>query len=196
MRVLVIPEDPTLDQYILEPVVERIFRELKRPARVDILRDPHLRGIQQALDRQVITGIIADNPMIDLFLLIVDRDCDRFGNEAKARGCQACHDGKLIVTCAREEVEVWMMALHRGDLPNIVGARWADIQAHCDPKEQYAEPFLAAKGWNGSVGRGRKRAMRNLGQGFRGLLDVCPEIAALMQSISTWLAQRAVERPA
>jgi hypothetical protein len=41
-RVLVIPEDPTHDQYILKPVVEAMFRSLGKPnARVEVLKDPH-----------------------------------------------------------------------------------------------------------------------------------------------------------
>ncbi len=39
MKVLVIAEDPTYDQYILKPIGERIFRDLDRPVRVEVLRD-------------------------------------------------------------------------------------------------------------------------------------------------------------
>ncbi len=30
MKVLIIPEDPSLDKYILKPIVERIFQDLER----------------------------------------------------------------------------------------------------------------------------------------------------------------------
>jgi hypothetical protein len=40
MKVLIIPEDPTRDPYILKPIVERLFsHELQRVARVEVLKD-------------------------------------------------------------------------------------------------------------------------------------------------------------
>ena len=44
MRVLIIPEDPTLDRHVLQPIIEGVFDDLKRPARVDVLNDPHLHS--------------------------------------------------------------------------------------------------------------------------------------------------------
>lgn len=180
MKMLVIPEDPTFDQYILEPVVERLFQDLEIPARIDVLRDPHLRGVDEALAS--VGDIVAENPMVDLFLLIVDRDCDRQSNTARVARCQGEHAAKLIATCAREEVETWMLALHRKKLP--VG--WSEVRGECDPKERYAEPFLVQQGWSGGVGRGRKRAMRELGKSYRGLLKACPEISELRSRIADW----------
>jgi hypothetical protein len=136
MKVLVIPEDSKLDQYVLKPVMERIFQALEIAARVDVLPDRRLRGVSHALDS--VDEIIADNPMEDLFLLVIDRDCDRENNTVRAQQVQSRHTGKLIAICAREEVEIWMLALHRGKL----AASWRDIKADCDPKERYAEPFL------------------------------------------------------
>jgi hypothetical protein len=42
VKVLIIPEDPTLDRHVLKPIVERIFQEIGKRARVDMLEDPHL----------------------------------------------------------------------------------------------------------------------------------------------------------
>jgi hypothetical protein len=79
-----------------------------------------------------------------------------------------------------------MLALHRRKLLPV---RWPDVRAECDPKERFAESFLVGQGWSGGVGRGRKRAMRELGKNFRGLLKACPEIAALRKAIEAWLKQ-------
>lgn len=183
MKVLVIVEDPTLDRFIVKPVVERILADLGVSAWVDVLTDPHLHGGDQALDAHTIGEIVEDNRMVDLFVLVVDRDCNRMGAESKARSREADHDA-LVASLAVEEVEVWMLALHRHQL----GAPWRDVRRHCDPKEAYAEPFLARQGWTTDVGRGRKRAMREIGRHWRGLLQVCPEIASLRDRIAAVVA--------
>lgn len=186
MKVLIIPEDPTLDQHVLRPVVAGIFADLKRPARVDVLTDPHLKGVDQALDRQIVANIIADNPMVDLFILAIDRDCNRKKNESLAQARVADHPDRLLACLAVQEVEVWALALHRGELTD----KWSEIRADCDPKERFWDPFIARKGWGAEVGKGRKRAMRALAGHWSGLLQVCPEIAALKAEIAAWMKTR------
>jgi hypothetical protein len=84
VKVLIIPEDQELDRYIVKPVIEAMFAELGLKGRVDVLPEPRLRGATQALDRNIVAEIVRENPMIDLFLLIVDADCDREGNHERA----------------------------------------------------------------------------------------------------------------
>ncbi len=186
MKVLVIPEDPTLDQYIVKPVVERVMADAGVRARVDVLRDPHLRGLDQAVDPHIVAEIVRDNPMQDLFLLIVDRDCDRYNNASRVAARVAEHEDKLLACLAVHEVEVWMLALHR----ERIGAGWRDVRNHCDPKEAFADPFLAEQGWGRLVGRGRKRAMRSIGASWRALKARCPELEALVQEVRAWCARR------
>jgi hypothetical protein len=78
---------------------------------------------------------------------------------------------------------VWMLALHREDL----GASFSDVRKECHPKERFADPLLKQRGWMAEVGKGRKRAMRDIGHGWRGLLQVCPEIDDLKHRIAVWL---------
>jgi hypothetical protein len=184
VKVLVIPEDPTLDQHILKPIVEALLRDLGRKARVDVLQDPHLSGVEEALSQEVIEGIVAENPMVDLFLLMVDRDCNRMRNVERAADREAGHPGRLVACLAVEEVEVWMLALHR----DALGERWSAIRSDCDPKERYADPFLREKGWLTEVGRGRKHAMRELPTKWGPLLSVCPELAELRDRLRSVLA--------
>ena len=186
MKVLIIVEDPTLDQYIAKPVIEQLFDDLGRKARVDVLTDPHLRGIDQALDPQIVREIVADNPMEDLFVLLVDRDCNRFHSEQRAAEREGDHAGKLVFGLALQELEVWMLALHRDELRES----WNEVREHCDPKEAYAEPFLQAQGWSREVGKGRKRAMRSLATQWQGLLTVCPEVQALKAKIAAVLTHQ------
>lgn len=185
MKVLVIPEDPTLDQYILKPIVARLFSDLGRPARIDILSKPRLRGVDQALSTSVLSDIANTFRMIDLFLVLVDRDGDP-ERPAIAAAREAEHPDRLFVCLAIEEVEVWMLALHR----EALGAPWTEVRAERSPKERFARPFLAERAPRLDAGGGRAWAMRELGPAWRGLLQVCPELQELRERIHTWLQSR------
>lgn len=182
MKVLVIPEDQTHDAYIIKPVIEAIVSDLGRRARIDVLPEPRLRGTSDALDPSLIRHIVDDNPMVDLFILVIDRDCDRDNNEARAAARAADHPGRLIACVACQEVEVWMLALHL----NLIDAPFSTIRAHCDPKEAYAEPLLDKLGNRGGPGAGRKAAMRALSGNLKGLLARCDELSQLRAQISAW----------
>jgi hypothetical protein len=184
VKVLIIPENPTLDAHILKPIVEKLFEELGRKARIEVLQDPHLEGIDQALDPEMVKRIVDENPMVDLFLLMVDRDCNSFQNEAKLAAREQEHPGRLLGCVAIEEAEVWMLALHRESL----GERWSGVRSECHPKERYAEPFLQEQGWLSQVGKGRKRAMRGLSAQWKSLLSLCPELATLHSRLQDWPA--------
>ncbi len=178
MKVLIIVEDRTHDQYIVKPIIERIFLELEKRASVDVLVEPHLRGATQALDESTINEIIRDNAMVDLFVLIVDRDCDREGNSTRAAQRQAEHPGKLVSCLAVQEVEVWMLAVQdQFDKP------WGQVRVECDPKEIFAAPYLKARGWQSQLGGGYKRAMSELRGKWSRLVKLCPEVQDLMEAI-------------
>lgn len=186
MKVLVIPEDPTLDQHVLKPVVERLFKDFGPGARITILQDPHLEGLSQALDPTTIGLILERYPMADLFLLIVDRDCDQQRHQrAEARELQARDSGRTLFGClAIEEVETWALALHASELAD----RWKEVRAECHPKEVYFEPLAREKGWlREGAGRGRSAAMRALPGNWKALRSRCPELQGLQDRIQQWL---------
>jgi hypothetical protein len=187
MKVLIIPEDQELDRYIVQPVVDALFADLSLSAQVSVLPEPRLRGTSQALDPVALKNIIHDNPMIDLFLLLIDRDGNRERNEAKAEARVSEHPGKLLACLAVEEVEVWLLALYR----NRIELSWAEVRSNWDPKEAYAEPLLEQLGSFGP-GKGRKRAMQALKGQLRKLLSLCPELEQLQKDILRW--QRTRER--
>ncbi|WP_309891619.1 hypothetical protein [Archangium sp.] len=188
MKVLVIPEDPTLDKYILKPIVERLFKDVGRKAQIEVLEDPHLRGIDEALDSKCVAQIVAENPMVDLFLLMVDRDCNRYRNEERAEAREQEHPGKLLACLAVQEVEVWMVALHREavDAPS-----WKEVRAECDPKERYADPLLRELSSPTAVGHGRKQAMREIATQWNALVQRCEELARLRERLQEWVASHA-----
>lgn len=184
MKVLVIPEDPKLDQYILKPVVARIFADLGKSPRIEVLSNPRLRGVAEALDGSVLADIVATFPMMDLFLVLVDRDGDT-GRQAIADVREGEHPGRLFVCLAIEEVEVWMLALHS----KALGAAWKKVRSEVHPKERFANPFLAERAPKLGPGEGRAWAMRELGSQWRGVLRRCPEIGDLRRRIGERLRE-------
>jgi hypothetical protein len=183
VKILVIPEDPKLDQYILKPVVARIFADLDKSPRIDVLSNPRLRGVAEALDGAKLADIVATFPMIDLFLVIVDQDGVKSRRETAAVR-EAEHPQRLFVCLAIEEIEVWMLAIHSRDL----GTPWRDIREEIHPKERFAIPFLKERAPGLDLGQGRTWAMRELGGQWRGVLKRCPEIRDLKQRLEVWLA--------
>jgi hypothetical protein len=186
VKVMVIPEDPALDQYVLKPIVERMFEDLGRHARIQVLTTPRLRGVAQALDRDVLARIVAQYRDFKVFLLMVDRDAVE-SRAALAAVREAEHPARLFVCLAIEEVEVWMLALHRERL----GVPWREVRADRDPKERFAEPLLRELAPRMALGGGRPRAMEMLGQKeWRSLLQLCPELDELRTRVGEWLTQR------
>jgi hypothetical protein len=182
VKVLVIPEDPKLDQHILKPVVERIFTDLGKAPRVTVLPKPRLRGVAQALNPDILADIVANYPMSDLFLVLVDRDGDE-ARAAVANAREAEHPGRLFVCLAIEEIEVWMLAIHS----DILEMGWGEIRAEIHPKERLAKPFLRERAPRLDAGEGRSWAMRDLGKQWRGVLRRCPELEDLKRRIGAWL---------
>ena len=89
--------------------------------------------------------------MIDLFLVLVDRDGDRDRRPMAARKLEGSQRGRLFVCLAIEEIEVWMLAVHR----EAVSASWNEVREEIHPKERFAEPFLAAHAPKANPGGGR-----------------------------------------
>jgi hypothetical protein len=185
VKILIIPEDPALDRFILKPIVEHIFADLGKSPWIEVLSNPRLRGVAQAFDASVLAGIVATRPMFDLFLVLIDRDGDT-RRSALADQREAEHHGKLLVCLAIEEVEVWMLAIHRRNL----NFPWRQIRSEIHAKERFAEPFLAEKIRKLNRGAAREWAMEGIGARWKGVLQCCPELKELQGRIREWLAGR------
>lgn len=182
-RVLVIPEDPTYNGYILKPLVERMLSELGKPnARVTILTNPKLNGYPHAV--RAIRGDLADRYRhFDLWLFLPDADrasgLTDLEEELAERGVH------LFCCAARPEVEAWLLAGYRDQL----GISWQDVRRHQRLKEDVFEPFLARSGDARSPGGGRERVIRQTLSNYRGLLSVCPELADLEGRLRAFMSQ-------
>ena len=184
-RVLVIPEDPTYNGYILQPVVERMLAELgKSKARVKVLTNPKLNGYPHA-----VTAIREDLALryrhFDLWLFLPD--ADRAGNLQALEAELFAQDVHLFCCAAQPEVEAWLLAGHR-DKPLPIP--WGDVRQHARLKEDVFEPFLREFGDSRSPGGGRERLIRETLSNYRGLLSVCPELAKLEGRLRAFLDAR------
>ena len=172
-RVLVIPEDPTNNGYILRPLAEKMFAEIGRPnASVIVLTNPRLDGYHCAV--QAIKSELGERyGHFDLWLFLPDAD-----KAANLDGLEHALEGKgIYLKCcaAQPEIEAWLLAGHRQHL-NLA---WSEIRAHPMLKEEVFEPFLLAYGNSRSPGRGRESLMKETLSNYRGLLELCPELKEL-----------------
>lgn len=183
-KVLVIPEDPTYNGYILKPLVARIMREVdKASAIVTVLTNPKLNGYEHA--KSSLEGICERYKHFNLFLFIPDNDCSKTRQTALNKTTAKMQaDGKpIICIAALEEVETWLLAAHKGKLD----AEWKTIKQDCSIKENHFQPFLKEHGDN-SPGGGREELMKEGLKRFTTILALNPEIQILINEIKKLLA--------
>lgn len=179
MNVLIISEDFRRDQFIAKPVIEALFAERSTPGvRVRVCLDPLLGGIDQATRWDRLQEIVRMYPMVDLFVLVVDRDgvpsrraaLDRIEQRSTSllRGRR-----RLVAEQAWQELEAWALAAQ--DLP----WSWQDVRAERDLKERYFEPYVAIRGLTEGVGGGRKVLGREAAGRIKRVLSRCKELRAL-----------------
>lgn len=186
-QVLVVPEDPTLNGYILCPLAARMLRECGKPkARVTVLTNPRATGYQHA--KKLLADEVLDRyAHVDLILFLPDADGkDRSGEFEELEAVAARKGAKLLCCAAVEEVETWLLAGHLGK----VSRSWREIRADRSVKEADFEPFLAEHGDSRRAGGGREALMRETLRNYRGLLDRCLELARLEQRVVAMLEGR------
>ena len=189
LNVLVIPEDFRKDQYVLRPLMRRVFEEIGKPrARVEICIDPLLGGVDQALKWERIEEVISMYPMVQIFLLIVDRDGKPGRRHALDKLEQSAAEllganRILLGENAWQEIEVW--ALAGQDLP--ADWKWSAIREEEHPKEAYFEPHSQSRQLTDEPGAGRTTMGREAAQNYQRVRSRCPEdIAALEGRLREW----------
>ena len=182
-RVLVIPEDPTYNGYILKPLIERVFLECGKPnVRVHVPTNPKAGGYQEA--KRLIPGYLERYSHYDLLLFLPDADGkDRSGEFAPLEESAPRTRPQLICCAAVQEVETWLLAGHIEKL----ALSWSEIRENTAVKEEIFLPFLERYGDPRSVGGGREVLMRETLGNYPGLLARCPEIRELQKRIKAHL---------
>ena len=174
MKVLAIPEDFRKDQYLLKPILARLFRSLGRSnARITICQDPLLGGVAEALKSERLREVVERYPMVDVMILCVDRD-GRAGRRQRLDQIEeefSDEDRAFLAQCAWEELETWVLA--GLDLP--VGWQWADVRREVNVKDVYFNELARQRGVADGPGGGRK----HFGEEAAGRVGVirqkCPE---------------------
>jgi hypothetical protein len=192
----VIPEDFRTDQYVLKPIVTAIMKSIGQPrAIVRVCTDPLLGGYGEALKWKRLADILDERKgMVDLFLLIVDRDGDPYRQialqnlETKAKDLLR-KDQALIGENAWQEVEVWALAGHL--LPKEWS--WKVLRTEVNPKENYFIPFAAQKGVSEELGGGRKSLAEESARQYARVRQRCPEdIVDLEKRITAFIESKQV----
>ena len=178
-KVLVIPEDPTFNGYILKPLTERVLAEAGKPrAQILVLRDPKTGGFEQAWKLIAEGSLKARYGHFDLWLFLPDGDKTRdlATLEATVRGQKA----KLLACYIKPEVEVAIIAGH----PKADTVGWAEKRAHSKFKETVFEPFLAANGNPTAPGGGRETLTRDALKNYDRIMKLVPEIKDLENRVA------------
>lgn len=175
MNVLIVPEDPRYDQYILKPLFEKLFRSSgKANARVRVCQNPVLGGVGEALKAERIAEIVDRyRAMVDVFILCVDRD----GVEGRRQQLDALENRfnngcVFLAENAWEEIETWVLAGLK-DLPK--NWNWSDIRAEVDVKERYFIPLIRGRSLDSEPGRGRKELGKLAASRIDRIRRRCPE---------------------
>lgn len=189
MKILLVLEDPTLDSFIAEPIVERLVKRVPGRHRVQVMRDPRFRGETDALDPERLAVVLQRwRWRYDLMVLIVDRDRNRLSCrevQLAVRQTEAEVAGfPLIGQCAIQELEVWLLAAFHDQL----GVQWSDVRAECDPKERFFDPLVEQLEVEANgPRRGRKPLMALAAGRFKAILGHCPEVDHLGQRLVRFL---------
>lgn len=184
-RVLVIPEDPTHNGYILRPVVQALLASVGRPrAEINVLSSPRLTGFDHAM-RAIREELVERYRYYDLWLFLPD--ADRANPEAMValEGRLSAKGVKLLVCAAQPEVEIYACAGYREEL----GLPWAEARTHGRFKEQVFEPLLARHGDPRRAGGGRDQLIATSLGRFAALLQLCPELRELRDRIAAVVEQ-------
>ena len=186
-RVLVVPEDPTLNGHILKPLAEALLGDAGRPrARVKVLDNPRVRGYPHAA--RTIRGdeLHTSYAFYDLWLFFPDADratpdaMEDLEADSRSRGIP------LLCCPAQPEVEIYACVPFRDELHRP----WKEIRTHPRLKEDVFDPLLAKHGHPRRPGGGRDlmiaRSLRNLPL----LYLLCPETKRLRDRIASYIEAR------
>jgi hypothetical protein len=186
LKVLVIPEDPTHNGYILKPLLEAILTDIGRPsAKVTVLGNPRVQGFDDA-KRAIEEELPVKYAFMPLWVFVPD--VDRAGQDAMKELERRLADSGINLICspAVPELEIYCCAARSDEL----GVAWKTARQHSSFKETYFEPFLRKFGSPKAAGGGRRELVQEAIRNLPALYMKCPELALLRDRIRAVLIPR------
>ena len=184
MNVLIIPEHPQKDKYILKPLFQSLFRYIGKPhASVEVCERLILGGVSEALKKENIAQIVQQyQGCINIFILCVDRDADIYRCQQLTRLEQIfSYAGVFLTVNAWEELETWVLAGFKVEslrkelkLPRQKYS-WKCIRAERDSKEWYFEPLAEVRGLADMPDKGYRQLGIEAARQVKQICLKCPE---------------------
>jgi hypothetical protein len=191
-NVLVVPEDPTNNGYLLRPLCKRLLREAGRPnANIVVLPEPRVQGYSHA-KKLLEDRIPRDWSHFELILFICDADGSAASRKDEFKrleqlAARRTKPVKLICCAAEQELETWLLAGHPEKLRDL-SERWQEIRAEVSIKERFFQPFLEKHGDPATPSHGRERLMQQALANYDGMKKRCPELQELEDRIRALIA--------
>lgn len=178
LNILIITENDTYDQHIAKPVVEKILSEVgKSKAKIVVCSKPRFNGIDDCTNpEKLIHEVISEYSMVNIFILLVDRDCAP-GRNAKLARVESevkkhLKNNQIFISGqAIQEIEVWAIAGH--DLPDEWN--WSSIRSERDSKERYYMALASIKGYLAYPYHGRKEMIKESLKKWTRVKNLCSE---------------------
>ena len=172
MTILVVPEDFRKDQFILKPLLSKLFASLdKRRATVRVCQDPLLGGVDEALKSKRIADIVDRyRGRVRLILLCIDRD-GKTGRRQRLDQLEKEFGERFLGADAWEEIETWVLAGLK--LPKTW--KWSDVRAEVQVKERYFDVLAIQRGVDGGPDGGRNELGKEAARRIDAIRQKCPE---------------------
>ncbi len=181
MKALIIPEDPRNDEYTLRPLLKAMASRLDFPGRpklkIEICTDPILGGISNIFRIERIRDIVEMYPLVDVFILCVDRDGVLHRRASLDYLVQSCGEflrptQRMIAAQAWEEIEIWILAGMDDLPPQWV---WSAVRAEVSLKETYFNEYVRYRGLQTQPRQGRKFLAELAARNYGRIKQLCSE---------------------
>ena len=182
MKVLIVPEDFSKDQFILKPLFSRLLASMGKPrAKVRVCRDPLLGGIDEALKAERIAEIVDRyGDEVRIIILCVDRD-GKPGRRLRLANIERKIEKRIetrfgggldfLAADAWEELEAWVLA----GLVLPGEWRWTVVRKEVQVKERYFDRLAKSLGLAADYGGGRERLGNLAARRVNVIRQKCPE---------------------
>lgn len=196
MNVIVIPEDPTYDQHILQPLCTALLDWIEVPAPRVRIAEGNVGGVPNALDVAVIGPIVERYAYIaDLILLCVDRDAkdgrrdelDHVESQIQTTlDEENAANNVFFAIAAVEDVETW--ALAGLDLPE--GISWTNVRSGRRSAKDVLQTIAKERRVYQRQSRGYKSLGREAASNYKTVRQRCDELHTLETRIKQWVRTR------